>query len=216
MTPTCSGNRIYTDLSTALPLPHFSYVSCFRLQSGHLALPRKDIKSRRLQNLVASIAPPNHTRREGTTDNWVTPKWLVDRLVGFDLDPCACDPQPWPCAAKQFTIEDDGLLQTWKGFVYCNPPYGRKLEAWLNRMAMHNNGVALIFARTETRAFFKHVWPSAVSLLFLRGRLTFSRPDGSNPKAGHNSGGPSVMIAWGKRADRVLQDLADLGAYVRI
>ena len=163
---------------------------------------------------MASIAPPCHTRRDTTTDDWITPKWLIDRLGLFDLDPCACDPQPWPCGYRQYTAVDNGLMRPWEGEVWCNPPYGRATELWLNRMCLHNNGVALVFARTETRAFFRYVWPHASGLLFLKGRLTFHRPDGSAPPAGHNSGGPSVLIAYGCRAAERLRAVRDLGAWV--
>lgn len=166
---------------------------------------------------MTSIAPPAHNRGDHSTDSWITPKWLIERIGPFDLDPCAAIPQPWPCAAAQLTIEDNGLMQPWgEAFVYCNPPYGRQLGAWLERMAHHRHGVALIFARTETAAFFRHVWPHATALLFLRGRLTFHFPDGAGSKAGHNSGGPSVLVAYGKQAASRLEAVRDLGALVRI
>lgn len=164
---------------------------------------------------MTSIAPPAHSRGERTTDSWITPKWLIEKIGPFDLDPCASDPQPWPCAEKQYTVEDNGLMAPWFGMVFANPPYGRQLDAWLNRLSLHGNGIALVFARTDTAAFFRHVWPQADSLLFIRGRLTFHYPDGSRPKKGHNSGGPSVLIAYGKQADVRLQDNSSLGAYVR-
>lgn len=165
---------------------------------------------------MPSIAPPAHTRGEHSTDSWITPKWLIDRLGPFDLDPCAAIPQPWPCAFRSFTIEDNGLLQDWpkRDLVWMNPPYGKEAAAWLDRLAMHGNGIALVFARTETAMFFKSVWPAATSLLFLKGRLTFHYPDGEGSKAGHNSGGPSVLIAYGKEADDRLAMNRDLGAYV--
>ena len=159
-----------------------------------------------------AIAPPAHTRNERTSDSWITPRWLLERLGPFDLDPCACDPQPWPCAARCFTVKDDGLLQPWSGLVYCNPPYGDATSAWLERIAIHGNGIALVFARTETRMFFRAVWGRARSLLFLQGRLAFHRPDGSAPRPGANSGGPSVLIAYGQDAERRLQACEDLGA----
>lgn len=165
---------------------------------------------------MPSIAPPNHTRRDNTTDDWITPKWLIDCLGPFELDPCACEPQPWPCAQFQYTISDNGLMQPWLGMVYCNPPYGKATAAWLDRLSLHGNGIALVFARTETRMFFHSVWPRASTLLFLKGRLTFNRPDGSAPKTGHNSGGPSVLIAYGSRAACRLKEHADLGAIVNL
>lgn len=160
-----------------------------------------------------SIAPPSHTRREGiTTDSWITPRWILERFGPFDLDPCACDPQPWPTAAEMVTEREDGLMRPWHGMVWCNPPYGKALGTWLNRMALHDNGIALVFARTETRAFHDHVWPFTSGVLFLRGRLTFHRPSGEPAPEGHNSGGPSVLIGYGQEALRRLSANRDIGA----
>jgi hypothetical protein len=164
---------------------------------------------------MASIAPPLHTRSQQTTDDWITPKWLIDRLGPFDLDPCACKPQPWPCAARQYTFLDNGLTKPWDGLVWCNPPYGRSASTWLEKLAAHGNGIALIFARTDTKAFFRHVWDKAQLLLFICGRLTFLRPDGSSPPIGHNSGGPSVLIAYGQMAAVRLLANKDIGAVVK-
>jgi hypothetical protein len=165
---------------------------------------------------MPSIAPPNHTRRQTSTDDWITPKWLLDRLGPFDLDPCASLVQPWRCASRQWTVCENGLIQPWEGLVFMNPPYGQHTAKWLARLASHGNGVALVFARTETRMFFAHVWPKARRLLFLRGRLTFHRPDGSGSPAKHNSGGPSVLIAYGDEAAQRLMDAYDLGTLVEI
>jgi len=167
---------------------------------------------------MASIAPPAHTRREGqTTDDWITPKWLIDRFGPFDLDPCASTTQPWPCAKRQYTVADNGLLRPWTGNVWLNPPYGKRTGEWLKVLADHGRGVALVFARTETRMFFESVFPFAHSLLFLQGRLTFHRPDGTGTKAAHNSGGPSVLIAYGVQCSLRLQDRGgDVGKFVRL
>jgi hypothetical protein len=163
-----------------------------------------------------SIAPPSHTRRATTTDSWITPRWLIERLGPFDLDPCAATPQPWPTAQRMIPEREDGLLYLWHGFVWCNPPYGRRMKIWLERMALHNNGIALVFARTDTATFFEHVWPVASAALFLRGRLTFHRPSGEPAPNGHNSGGPSVLLGFGSEASRRLRACRDLGALVTI
>ncbi len=59
-------------------------------------------------------------------------------------------------------------------------------------------------------------WPFATSILFLKGRLTFHRPDGSTPPTGHNSGGPSCLIAYGPEAHQRLTTCWDLGHLVRV
>jgi len=163
-----------------------------------------------------TITPPCHTRRAGTSDDWITPLWLIQALGPFDLDPCSSLTQPWPCAALNWTVADNGLMREWAGLVWCNPPYGKAMEVWLNRLASHGNGIALVFARTETRAFFRYVWPHASAMLFLRGRVTFHYPDGSTPRNGANSGGPTVAIAYGTEAARRLWQARKLGALVTV
>jgi len=64
------------------------------------------------------------------------------------------------------------------------------------RLAAHESGgIALLMARTETETWFKTVWNAYAGALFLRGRLTFCRPDGT-PGA-TNCGAPPVLIAYG-------------------
>lgn len=129
-------------------------------------------------------------------DEWLTPPAILEALGPFDLDPCAAVNQPWQTARRHYTVEDNGLAQPWDGRVWCNPPYGLAAAQWLALCAHHGNAIALIFARTETRMFFDHVWAKADALLFLEGRLHFHHIDGSRAKA--NSGAPSVLVAYGK------------------
>lgn len=138
----------------------------------------------------------HHRGYEGRTDDWITPRAIIEALGPFDLDPCACKPQPWPTANRMLTVDDDGLAATWSGRVWLNPPYGPRASEWIGKLAAHGNGVALIFARTETRMFFESVWQHAAAVLFIEGRLHFHYPSGERAKA--NSGAPSVLIAYGE------------------
>ncbi len=157
----------------------------------------------------------SHTRAcRGESNDWITPRYITEALGPFELDPCACIPQPWPCAKRSYTIEDDGLSKSWDGRVWLNPPYGPVTGAWLRRLAEHGNGVALVFARTETKMFVSEVWKKADALLFLWGRLYFYRPSGD--KAQGNSGGPSVLIAYGKSNVHSLQTSKLPGSFVKI
>lgn len=134
------------------------------------------------------------------TDEWLTPPHITDALelagATFDLDPCSPVGHQWVPAREHLTAEEDGLHADWSGTVWCNPPYSQ-VEAWMARMAEHGNGFALVFARCETAWWFESVWPHASALLFLRGRLTFHHGDGTASK--HNAGGPSVLVAYGRR-----------------
>lgn len=147
----------------------------------------------------AEVAPGramgSHQSHGGGADEWLTPPSLIDEIGDFDLDPCAPIVRPWPTAHQHYTIEDDGLRQDWHGRVWLNPPYSTA-GRWLARLADHNFGTALIFARTETRLWFDHVWPNATALLFLQGRLHFHYANGK--RAAANSGAPSVLVAYGQ------------------
>lgn len=142
---------------------------------------------------------PHHSGRN-TSDIWLTPPDVIEALGGpdsFDLDPCAPFRSRVRTARRAYShVFWDGAALPWFGRVFLNPPYSRPAYTrFLERMADHDQGVALIFARTETRDFFDCVWERAAGLLFLRGRLKFLRPDGSLGIG--NSGAPSVLCAYG-------------------
>ena len=144
-----------------------------------------------------------HQSSHMQNDEWLTPPEIIKALGHFDLDPCSPIDRPWPTAQNHFTIEDDGLKQLWFDRVWCNPPYGSQTGIWLERLANHGNGTALIFARTETKMFFEQVWKRASAVLFLRGRLNFHYVDGS--KSADNSGAPSVLVAYGNSDAAILK-----------
>ena len=110
---------------------------------------------------------------------WETPQKLFDALDSkyhFTLDPCAL-PENAKCE-KYFTPEDDGLSKNWGGQrVFCNPPYGRELGAWVKKAYEESRKpdtvvVMLIPARTDVAWFHDYVLPYG-EIEFLRGRLKF-------------------------------------------
>lgn len=149
-------------------------------------------------------------RQEGK-DEWLTPKFITDALAPFDLDPSASIVRPWEIASKCYTVEDNGLIMPWEGFVWNNPPYGQETQKWFRRMAEHNNGISLTFARTETRMFFESVWGRASAMLFLKRRIAFCNTKGES--AG-GAGAPSVLIAYGEAAADRLKNSGLSGALV--
>lgn len=132
----------------------------------------------------------------GRSDEWLTPPEILAALGPFDLDPCSPVVRPWSTAEYHLTVEHDGLAAHWFGRVWLNPPYGPDTGRWLEKLARHGNGIALIFARTETEMFHEWAWSKADAMLFLRGRLHFHDASGKRAKA--NAGGPSVLIAYGE------------------
>lgn len=137
---------------------------------------------------------------KGATDSWITPPWLLDRLGSFDHDPCPVNGQ-------------NGLIDPWHGRVWLNPPYSKNSQ-FMEKMASHKNGMALVFARTETKWFQNFVFPYAVGILFFNKRISFLKEDGTLPKG--NSGAPSVLIAYTEYDFFVLTQNRDLGFLIRI
>ncbi len=155
-----------------------------------------------------------HQSAAALKDEWLTPRHVLAALGPFDLDPCAPQVRPWDTAARHYTVMDNGLAQPWEGRVWCNPPYGLEAAQWLARCADHGNALALIFARTETRMFFDHVWPKAQAVLFLEGRLYFHHVCGRRASA--NAGAPSVLVAYGSANAEVLKSCTLAGRYVAL
>jgi hypothetical protein len=152
-------------------------------------------------------------RAENTTIEWLTPPELVKMLGEFDLDPCTPVNPPFTHAKNNFNISDDGLKKEWFGRVYLNPPYGKGMELWLEKLKIHGNGIALIFARTETKCFFNHIWDDANAVLFVKGRIKFYNVYGEQKGT---PGAPSIFIAYGEANAISLEKSAIIGKYIRL
>lgn len=152
----------------------------------------------------------SHQSSAMLSDTWLTPKPIIEALGLFDLDPCAAP--GWPTAHNHICLPEDGLAAPWEGRVWLNPPYGRESAAWLSKLADHGRGTALIFARTETAMFAKHVWPKASGIHFLTGRLHFHHADGT--RAAANAGAPSCLISYGYDDSLALRKCGLPGVFV--
>lgn len=151
-----------------------------------------------------------HESPRAQTHTWLTPPHILTALGPFDLDPCAApEPRPWPTATEHWT--ELSLIRPWHGRVWLNPPYGPFAADFLDRLADHGNGIALIFARTETATFFPWVWSHATALLFLKGRVRFYTKEG---RQGGSAGAPSVLIAYGPENAAAIAGCGLEGAFV--
>jgi hypothetical protein len=155
-----------------------------------------------------------HESPVNKSDTWLTPPHIVEALGPFDTDPCCPPSMPWRTAAVQYTKEDDGLAQPWKGRVWLNPPYSREAVKWLRKMAAHGRGTSLTFARTETAWFIETIWNAADAVLFLHGRLSFC--DVTGKPAAANGGAPSVLAAYGAEDVKRLEMSGLKGTFLRL
>ena len=154
-----------------------------------------------------------HENCMGESDEWYTPFDMLAALgETFDLDPCSpglghC----WVPATRIMTKKDDGLNAIWEGFVFMNPPFGKRNGhvPWLKKFIEHGNGIGIVRAYTSA-AWFHDLAIKVDAMLFPRGKTKFVRPDGSIGKApGHGI----VLLAMGTRAKLVLQN-SKLGLYI--
>ena len=123
---------------------------------------------------------------------WETPKDLFDKLdaeFNFDIDVCAL-PSNAKCTTF-FTPEQDGLKQKWKGVCWMNPPYGRKIGAWMRKaLGSNTTVVCLVPARTDTKWWHDYAM-KASEIRFVKGRLKFGNSKNSAPF-------PSAIIVFRK------------------
>lgn len=126
-------------------------------------------------------------------NEWETPPELFaewDHRFHFEMDVCATS-QNTKCV-RYFTLECDGLSQSWAPYVcWMNPPYGREIITWVHKAYEESRRgatvVCLVPARTDTRWW--HEYCMKGEIIFLRGRLKFVG-------APHSAPFPSAIVIF--------------------
>lgn len=111
-------------------------------------------------------------------DRWLTPPAVVAALGAFDLDPCGAPGHQLAGHTYLQEAGDDGLIDPWFGRVWLNPPYGRTMRAWIERLARHGTGTALIPVAVGTKLWQEVIFREASAIHFYRHRIKFLRRDG--------------------------------------
>lgn len=113
------------------------------------------------------------------------------------------------------TLSEDGLKTEWGGVrVWLNPPYSRPLiERFVEKMVRNNNGIALLFNRCDSKMFQDLIFPNASAIMFVKGRIKFYRPDGTQ---GDSPGCGSVLIAFGEENAKILEHSNIPGKYIKL
>ena len=192
-----------------------------RLADTIPALPEPDrqrVANLTLREAVKAISSTNTLGVMGSSASpeWYTPAHIaalvVDVFDVVDVDPCWHPDSPVR-ARITYTAEDDGLARPWLGRVYLNPPYGRAIDGWIEKLVTeHKAGnvteaVALVPARVDT-AWFRRL--DAYPRCFVSGRLRFANAD-------HPAPFPSAIVYLGPNVERFYRAFADLGGiFVRI
>lgn len=147
------------------------------------------------KNKPKELKPKRITKpKMNARDNLITPKWLTQQLGHFDLDPCAAVDMPFHHADKEYTVEQDGLVQDWEGRVWLNPPLSDWKE-FLAKLAAHGDGIAYVYTATDTKVFHDHVWNEADAVFFFKGRINMIK-ENRQPETSPPSG--CCLVIYGK------------------
>jgi len=129
----------------------------------------------------------SHWEASGKSDQWYTPKYIFDAMRNprFDMDVAAPMLIPAYINARKW-LWKDSLETPWEGFVWMNPPFGKKnsVAEWLDKFFKHGDGVALTADRTSA-PWFREAWKNADLVLFLP-KVRFLRPNGEQGKQPSN------------------------------
>lgn len=116
--------------------------------------------------------------------DWETPDWLFrqfDNEFGFTIDAAAHARNHK--LERFWDLEADGLAQDWgPERVWCNPPYGEGLDAWVEKpIADDALAVLLLPVRTEMDWWARAI-ECAAEIRFAQGRVHFKLPGDPGPK----------------------------------
>lgn len=141
------------------------------------------------------------------SDDWYTPPELLASIRTFlgdnYHDPC-------PRRAEGEPIES-GLWQSWKDLkVFCNPPYGRAISAWIRKAMTEELSELLLLvpARTDAK-WFSALFTDSDAICFVRGRLRFSGSASNAPF-------PSAIVYRGHRPHIFAHRFGKWGHVVRL
>lgn len=120
--------------------------------------------------------------------DWETPNQLfyfLEREFRFDLDACAVK-ETAKCPVFLDAATVDAMHERWHergSVIWVNPPYGRKVGAWIRKgyeESQHGATVVMLLpARTDTSWW--HDYCMKGEIRFLRGRLRFDSGRGRAP-----------------------------------
>ncbi len=142
--------------------------------------------------IEAAIAQkvPRGKNPQGDSDasvEWYTPPEFIEMalevLKEIDLDPASNElAQGWIKAAHYYTQADDGLAQEWKGRIWCNPPYGRQVNKWLEKaLASYQDekaeAIILLLNRTGA-SWYKHLLRQVTAVCEVDKRIAFIDANG--------------------------------------
>jgi hypothetical protein len=157
--------------------------------------PNGNVTAAHVQTVVNQyrdeVKPKLAVHYSSDTPEHYTPQEIIHAVIecmgAIDLDPCSNSKTAPNVPAKcHYTVEDDGLVHAWHGRVYLNPPYGREISKWIDKLRSEydadnvTEAIALVPARTDTDWFDRLIEGYRLHC-FVHGRLVFIGNDNSAP-----------------------------------
>lgn len=134
----------------------------------------------------------------GMSDEWYTPAYIFDALgESFDLDVASPGKNIVPWIPAKDCIQEDSLKKKWNGFIWMNPPFGKRngLVPWLDKFCAHGHGICLVPDRTSA-PWWQQYSSKMDAILFVSPKVRFISGDGkknTSPAQG------TCLMASGKR-----------------
>lgn len=153
---------------------------------------------------------------------WFTPPEIlapVRDILGdpIPLDPCTTEENPTK-ACRFFTPVNNGLIQPWGASAFVNPPYGRELYSWVEKVVLEASlGVRIILLVSASSRWDQERWqkmysPELTTFLMIKGRVKFLSSD--NTRASGSPPYPSVMYFYNLSPDVVADEFGHMGTVV--
>ena len=155
---------------------------------------------------------------------WYTPQYIIDAarevLGTIDIDPASdSEANKTVKAIKFYSVDEDGLLQDWRGRIWLNPPFANglidkfvdKLLAEIER-GFVTAAICLTDNATETR-WFRRLADNSVAIVFTTGRINFLKAGASH------SGTPTrgqAFFYYGDNPDKFFQVFSNFGWCCRV
>ena len=173
---------------------------------------------------IKSKAIDEKASRKCVAADWQTPKDIIDavkQIYGgrIELDPATTPSNPVD-AGHFFTPDRSGLVRGWgfHGDVFVNPPYGRELRQWVEKIGLEARKGCRIIAllpanRLETIYLQKAIFHRHLdAMVLLRRRLAFI--DASTGLAVKNNTFGSILYCFGI-APSLLWPLSKFGTVIK-
>jgi hypothetical protein len=137
---------------------------------------------------------------------------VLGGVPGFDPATSSANPMQ---AGAFYTKEINALVTRWPSdarTIFCNPPYGRKIRAWIKLLSAAAERGATVLALTPCRPgsiWYIQATRAAQLVCELKGRVTYELPSGAPAPAGARWA--SCFLYWGPDRQRVARKLRDVG-----